>query len=347
MSSTENNRSNATDETYNFDDMGTHISSSHKPGTHLTVKERKPPSQGRPPLIGENDNDKHPLLDGASEILEMNLKKVSNNGMADPGEKVLRKRKARDTDESVALDTSNVTSPPNSPGPSRLPLQTARTLRSRSKAELVQKGRQSKKAEREREAAARKKEEELEKRMLPREYALHVQTKFVEYLAKTPPEKLPLRGKAIFYVGGDYSTASQSTRKKIDHVGEVPFMLLAYDHLHCFQLRKKGATVVPSYDPKVVTHIVTDASAPVTSKALGLKALDEVPMYIPTLTWNWVSEGRSRPEFWFAAFPSRIDATSEKIPEKRLESAKALSRGKAKIAARPIESSDEEYSRIE
>ncbi|KAL5498395.1 hypothetical protein ACEPAH_2537 [Sanghuangporus vaninii] len=295
-------------------------------------KKKKSSPEGCLPVVTDRDSIDDALVcsdaprNKASRSPENQMMRVSNSGMTERRESILRKRKDIERDEPTVADDSNITSPSNSPGPSSSSVHMSRILRPRVSAESARKGKKAKKAERDREAAARKKEEEMEKRMTPREYAVHIQEKFKDYLAKVSTDKLPLRDKAIFYVGGDYYTASQSTRKKMDH------------------LRKKGATVVPSYDPETVTHIVTEASAAVTLKALGLKSLDEIPMYIPTLTWNWVTERRqSAPEFWFAAFPSRIDASSEKTPEYL----KTHRLGKVASAPRPMEPSDEDYSGIE
>lgn len=103
---------------------------------------------------------------------------------------------------------------------------------------------------------------------------------------------------------------------------------------------KHGGTLVPKYDPAIVTHIVTDAGVRNTLKALSLKSLSDIPDTIPTVTWDWVVSGFGRAskqksklssggvdkrkgeaevdsgdendpfdfEFVHAAFPERIDA---------------------------------------
>lgn len=96
-------------------------------------------------------------------------------------------------------------------GPSR------RTIDSERKAKREANAR--KKAE----EAARKKEEAAERVMTPAEYAARVQTKFTAELAKTPPDKLFLRGTVIFYIGGDYQYASKSTRNRMDFVSLLMF----------------------------------------------------------------------------------------------------------------------------
>ncbi|TDL27085.1 Nucleotidyltransferase [Rickenella mellea] len=140
--------------------------------------------------------------------------------------------------------------------------------------------------------------------MTPPEYAAKVLTKFQPLLDRTPPRKLFLKDKNIFYIGGDLKFASKTTRDKMDFV------------------RKKGGTVVPVYDPSIVTHIVTDTTPIPTLKALALKSLTEIPDHIPTVLWSWITSGnRGKLEFeWMhAAFSSRIDADSSKRSSKGKE----------------------------
>ncbi|KAH8114995.1 Nucleotidyltransferase [Phellopilus nigrolimitatus] len=164
--------------------------------------------------------------------------------------------------------------------------------------------------------------------MTPREYAEKVKTKFGPLLEKTPPSKLFLRDKVIFYVGGDLELASSSTRAKMDF------------------LRKKGATVLPTYDPDVVTHIVIDKRAKgSTLKALKLNSLDEIPDYIPTVTWDWVTPGHApvEHEFMFSAFADRMDSDSRKASANR----NGRGKGKAVAAPQPASFAGDEFSRIE
>ncbi|KAF8841652.1 hypothetical protein BDN67DRAFT_900977 [Paxillus ammoniavirescens] len=91
-----------------------------------------------------------------------------------------------------------------------------------------------------------------------------------------------LKGKRIFYVGGDMKYASTKTRGRMDYAS---LLLLIVKH---------GGTLVPKYDPAIVTHIVTDTTARPTLRALSLKSLSEIPNHIPTVTWNWVISGYGR-----------------------------------------------------
>jgi len=45
---------------------------------------------------------------------------------------------------------------------------------------------------------------------------------------------------------------------------------------------------MPEFDSQVTTHVITDASAPTTLRALGLKNLREIPNHIPTVRWSWL-----------------------------------------------------------
>ncbi|KAH0833829.1 hypothetical protein J3R83DRAFT_10993 [Lanmaoa asiatica] len=123
-----------------------------------------------------------------------------------------------------------------------------------------------------------------------------------------------LKGKRIFYVGGDMMYASTTTRGRMEYIV------------------KHGGTLVPRYDPAIVTHIVTDAGVRHTLQALSLKSLSDIPDDIPTVTWDWVVSGYGRArkrksklvsgdddggnedddsldfEFMHAAFSERLDA---------------------------------------
>ncbi|KAJ3568687.1 hypothetical protein NP233_g5553 [Leucocoprinus birnbaumii] len=57
---------------------------------------------------------------------------------------------------------------------------------------------------------------------------------------------------------------------------------------------KHGGNLIPSYDPNIVTHIVTDATKQTTLGTLGYRRLDDIPKHIPTVTWNWVHAGKTR-----------------------------------------------------
>jgi len=96
---------------------------------------------------------------------------------------------------------------------------------------------------------------------------------------------------------------------------------------------------LPVFDPSVVTHIITDAQRRPTLRALGLRALDEIPDHVPTVTWGWVISGLGRAEkivgveeeiemddvCMHAAFIERFDAGAERFGQ-----SKGKGKGKAK-----------------
>ncbi|THH03700.1 hypothetical protein EW145_g6078 [Phellinidium pouzarii] len=253
----------------------------------------------------------------------------SKNHKGSLREQVLKKINISGNDkQNVSID-SNVTSPSTTPlVPPSPPTTLTGRHRMRRTLESERKARKAEKARKEAEDASRRKEEARDKLMTPTEYVLKVQSKFAASLEKTPPEQLFLREKIIFYVGGDLLYAVASTRKRMDI------------------LRQKGATVVPTYDPNIVTHIVTSADKKTTSKALGLKSIEDIPMHIPTVTWEWVLSGNKGAldyEFMHAAFPSRIHADPSKATFHQTR------KGKGKVLAAPhsINPVEEEFSHIE
>ncbi|KIK98285.1 hypothetical protein PAXRUDRAFT_824032 [Paxillus rubicundulus Ve08.2h10] len=118
-----------------------------------------------------------------------------------------------------------------------------------------------------------KKAKEKPQLVTPLEYAQKLQSSFRPPLVRKANY---LKGKRIFYVGGDMKYASIKTRGRMDYIV------------------KHGGTLVPKYDPALVTHIVTDTTARPTLRALSLKSLSEIPDHIPTVTWNWVISGYGR-----------------------------------------------------
>ncbi|KAI0296983.1 hypothetical protein B0F90DRAFT_1669646 [Multifurca ochricompacta] len=109
-----------------------------------------------------------------------------------------------------------------------------------------------------------------------------------------------LKDYIIFYTGGDLTYASARTRG-----------CMSYIHRH-------GGTVLATFDAETATHIVTETNEKNTLRALGLKSLSEIPLWIPTVKWSWVISGKPISgekdkrqmdyEFMHAAFPSRMDA---------------------------------------
>lgn len=231
--------------------------------------------------------------------------------------------------EHSATDTSNITSPSNSPlGASRRSSTPAslssdpESIASSSRATVVKPSKVRKTVSNSWKADVSKQNKDRKGKGKP---ALVTPLEYAQKLNLDLPKKRKsdyLKGKQILYVGGDMQYAGVQTRGRMDYI------------------IKHGGTLVPSYDPTTVTHIVTDATTRPTLKALGLKSLKEIPENIPTVTWSWVISGYGRLghnklkgkrdeeaddtkgkanatdddetlldfEFLHAAFPQRIDA---------------------------------------
>ncbi|OJA20779.1 hypothetical protein AZE42_07015, partial [Rhizopogon vesiculosus] len=188
-----------------------------------------------------------------------------------------------DLPEYLAADTSNITSPSNSPdrasGHSNNLASDTDGTESSSRPTTVKLAKVRKTTNSSREKADTSKQSKDKKTkekpalVTPLEYAQKLQLNF-ELGKKRKTDYL--RGKRILYIGGDMRYASAKTRGRMDYIV------------------KHGGTLVPSYDPATVTHIVTDATTPPTLRALGLKSLKEIPDHIPTVRWTWVISGYGR-----------------------------------------------------
>ncbi|KAI0651056.1 hypothetical protein C8Q79DRAFT_931196 [Trametes meyenii] len=175
---------------------------------------------------------------------------------------------------STIADCSDVTSPPNTapvdptsnvpctkgPGAVYGPGGTKNTARQESAKSVKGK---------------RKKEKGL---ITPLEYAQKLQAQLSERAAgrKKQSEKPFLKGKRIFYYGGDLNYAGKQTRNRMEII------------------TRHGGTLVPQYDPAEITHIVTDAHEHGFLRAVGLKKLSDIPQHIPTVKWSWVVSGFDR-----------------------------------------------------
>ncbi|KAG2031986.1 hypothetical protein BDR03DRAFT_874841 [Suillus americanus] len=186
--------------------------------------------------------------------------------------------------ELSATNTSNITSPSNSPlGASRRSSTPAslssdsEAIASSSRATVVKPSKVRKTVSSSRDKADVSKQNKDQKgKGKP---ALVTPLEYAQKLNLDLPKKRKsdyLKGKQILYVGGDMQYAGVQTRGRMDYI------------------IKHGGTLVPSYDSTTVTHIVTDARTRPTLKALGLKSLKEIPDNIPTVTWSWVISGYGR-----------------------------------------------------
>ncbi|KAG6879314.1 hypothetical protein C0992_003641 [Termitomyces sp. T32_za158] len=239
-------------------------------------------------------------------------------------------RNATDEDDESVIDLSSASSSPRSSPRSSSPPKAVASIKRRDgkpttySDTTISKGKNKEVAEKPK-AKGTKNKKEKPAPVTPEEYAQRlvnkVQAKMVAASTDMPvPNHKFLHGMNIFYTGGDMTYASERTRGR---------MSLIVRH---------GGTLLPRYDPSITTHIVTDAKVPATLRALGLNDLSEIPNHIPTVTWDWVLKGFSRPSgmkkdmkmhmddlaFWHAAFVQRIDAGIKIHP-------RANDKGKAKV----------------
>ncbi|KAG6849013.1 hypothetical protein H0H93_011996 [Arthromyces matolae] len=142
-----------------------------------------------------------------------------------------------------------------------------------------------------------------------------------------------LNGMNVFYAGGDMTYASERTRGRMDLIA------------------RHGGNLLPKYDEATTTHIITDAGALATLRALGLKHLSQIPNRIPTLKWTWMVKAmssisglrknqkvRMEEPFLHAAFVERFEAGGDPRPSK------PKGKGKEKVKLEPTETM--EYSHI-
>ncbi|KAJ7730231.1 DNA polymerase lambda [Mycena maculata] len=118
---------------------------------------------------------------------------------------------------------------------------------------------------------------------------------FAQMLKDTPPppvkEKQFLKGKNIFYTGGDMSWASEGTMGRMKIIVE------------------RGGNLCPVFDRSLVTHIITQTTEAPLLRALGVKKFSEIPDHIPIIRWKWVADGMdgaAGPLFEYAAYAFRV-----------------------------------------
>ncbi|THH33346.1 hypothetical protein EUX98_g800 [Antrodiella citrinella] len=185
------------------------------------------------------------------------------------------------------VDTSNVTTPFNSaiPSSSKIgaigPVNEESTKKANPRTQATTKKSSSKKKSKE--------------KLLPEQYAEKIMLAMAEKdLSKRKPETMYLKDMRIFFWGGDYSKASESTMRKMDILVD------------------RGATLLPTFQPDQATHIVCDHIVTKGSllAAINLKSLADIPDHIPTLKWDWIrtrdGKGRMARLHDHAAFPDRI-----------------------------------------
>ncbi|KAJ7457053.1 DNA polymerase lambda [Mycena latifolia] len=216
-------------------------------------------------------------------------------------------------DDSSIISVSSSPSRPSSPQPQPNAIVPIKATR---KSKL-------KPGDRPKQSAPAKKGKKEKIKMFPKDYAQML----IDQLAAPPdPAGKPrvekrdqfLKGKNIFYTGGDYTTASDRTMGRMDLVV------------------KYGGNLFPVFDGKLVTHIIlSETTTPVVMlRALGLKKMKEIPAHIPILRWAWVAAGMDGsdpgPLFEYAAFSSRIPEVE--YPAKGKGKQRALPEGSANLS---------------
>ncbi|KAJ7630120.1 DNA polymerase lambda, partial [Mycena polygramma] len=129
-------------------------------------------------------------------------------------------------------------------------------------------------------------------KMYPKDYAqMLIDQREADPDAK-PRGKQFLKGLNIFFTGGDMTWASPGT------MGRMELIV------------KHGGNLFPVFDSSLVTHIISEAAAIITVRALGYKKMSEVPAHIPIVKWTWVESGFDTGKMdalWnHAAYPERI-----------------------------------------
>ncbi|KAJ7270618.1 hypothetical protein B0H12DRAFT_1208638 [Mycena haematopus] len=224
--------------------------------------------------------EKHSRMKRDKKLLRAASKtgKVAGPSKAGPSE-------ATSGDESSIISVSS-SSKPSSPEPNRKPAVAKPSTKPKPKPQLAanlkpgpeKKGKKNQKI-----------------KMYPSEYAqmLNDESRKPPDPAAKPRRKVDqfLKGKNIFYAGGDMTWASETT------MGRMRLIV------------KHGGNLFPHFDSSLVTHIISEASRGPTLRALGLQKMSQVPSHIPIVKWEWAVSGfsgRLGPLWDFAAFSERI-----------------------------------------
>ncbi|KAJ7224647.1 DNA polymerase lambda [Mycena pura] len=162
-------------------------------------------------------------------------------------------------------------------------------------------------------------------KMYPKDYAQMLNDKLNEPAdPKAKPCRKFLAGKTIFYVGGEMTWASETTKGRMEIIV------------------KHGGTLLPVFDAERVTHVVSEAAMHATLRALSVTRLSQLPEHVPVVRWDWVVTGFSGklgPLFEYAAF-------SQRIPPIEMPARPAGSKGKGKDKQRAEPASNDDVSHI-
>ena len=82
-----------------------------------------------------------------------------------------------------------------------------------------------------------------------------------------------------------------------------------------------GATLLPTFDPERVTHIIVQESVKEPGQLLtrlNVKSIDDIPKHVPVLRWEWVDvswkKRAAQPVHEYPAFKTRITKSSDYAP---------------------------------
>ena len=103
-----------------------------------------------------------------------------------------------------------------------------------------------------------------------------------------------------------------------------------------------GATVLSTFEPNNITHIVTcDRSVKIDQllRIIGVETIDDIPTHIPVLRWDWVEESSKKrvlaPIQEFPAFKNRVTYPPDYVPPQAIETAPVASSSSRPRTTRP------------
>ncbi|KAI0772384.1 DNA polymerase beta palm-domain-containing protein [Trametes elegans] len=201
---------------------------------------------------------------------------------------------------STVADCSEITSSPNSAPPAK-PAEIAAPASPTKRSSGAASRKETKgAAERGPTKTIRSRGKKADRYVTPIQYAEKLQAQLSERPAGKRAQRanLFLKGKRIFYYGGDLNYACEQTRNRMNII------------------TRHGGTLVPRYDPAQITHIVTDTSAGLLLRDIGLEKLSEIPQHIPTVKWSWVVSGVNRAPIRRAAQRNGLGKAPEKGPDR-------------------------------
>ena len=293
-----------------------------------------------PAALGNQVKNKKSMSETSDLYLDVK-ERIAKHSSIKQRDRLLKRGSSKMTAPVVESSIIYVSSSPSSRASSPIPaVESALTVTSKQGQKTTK------------QPAKKRKGKEKPQPMTPTEYARGLNEKLAAAASNAadcsiskPKKKTPvkfLEGKYIFYTGGDMKHASEMTRGRMDLVGFLSFFFLRPHYLFQFQIVKYGGNLLPEYDPKVTTHIVTDALKRPTLRALGIESLKDIPDHIPTVRWNWVLTVIGRDtltkeeidaklgDVWMhAAFSERIDAGYTRHIPKSLPSFRK--KGKEKV----------------